>query len=181
MADKNQEISPKKREKLKRQRWLAYGRNPAIRQFDANACWAACLEWWSKACGGGRPTLPQEEIASTYVKLWNKSEGKDYGAMSITNMATILREPQWRASVQCVERTQLSFEFLCKKLLSGPLFAAFYYQAGDASHVNVIVAPAVRQDKWREEFIGMEPWDGRYKVRSSSFFSGRGMMIAVPQ
>lgn len=45
---------------------MSYRTTPSIGQLHGNSCWAACLAWWLKAVGGGRPSWTQKEIIDIY-------------------------------------------------------------------------------------------------------------------
>lgn len=37
-----------------------------VGQFDINSCWAACMAWWLKAAGGGRPIMSQGALIAAF-------------------------------------------------------------------------------------------------------------------
>jgi hypothetical protein len=48
---------------------------PPVGQIDAMSCWAACLTWWLKAVGNGRPAWTQTHIIAEYTKFTDEEGG----------------------------------------------------------------------------------------------------------
>jgi hypothetical protein len=166
---------------LDRQRSLAHTVR-AVQQFDQYACWAAALEWWSRANGRGRPRLTQLDIMSKYSQYWEQDESKpDYGGMKPQNMLKVLADPIWKMTATPVSGSAFAYPFLCNKLVDGPAFVVYYDLAVKGAHANVIVAPAKPLAHSPEkQFIVMEPNRGRFVLKPARAFGNDNAILGCP-
>ncbi|GJD51223.1 hypothetical protein OPKNFCMD_3975 [Methylobacterium crusticola] len=52
-----------------------YRNIPPVGQWDGMSCWAACLEWWLKAVGDGRPKWSQKDLIVNFYGFTDDSGG----------------------------------------------------------------------------------------------------------
>lgn len=162
----------------------------SVKQMHNMACWAACLSYWARFCGGGRPRLDQSEIAAMYMDLTDDSPNS-MGGMSLQGIRSIMNDRatpnlmdpseadnyKWRGAIFEKNPTHFTYEWL--KRNTGPGRCMYLgYKIGNAAHINVVgyhqlnAAPYV----WV-----MEPWDGRFKLRDIEYYQGANrMFFGVP-
>ncbi|MEL6106119.1 MAG: peptidoglycan-binding protein [Planctomycetota bacterium] len=64
----------------------------AVKQIHSMACWAACLIYWARHCGGGRPMkLKQIDLNAMYSELTDDSPGS-MGGMSLKGIRSIMND-----------------------------------------------------------------------------------------
>lgn len=63
-----------------------YKSTPPVGQFDDMACWAACLEWWLRALGGGRPRWNQSDLFGRFENI-----AEDDGTLNVLNFMGAVR------------------------------------------------------------------------------------------
>jgi hypothetical protein len=168
---------------FKKQKLLAYT-IPGIKQFDATACWAACLEWWAAATRLRIPRTGQLEILADYSHFWNpNTASSNYGTIPKPQLKKILDEQRWKADTQLISAQRLSHNFLRNKLTSGPVIIGFYSAFYQSGHVNVLVAPSTNREGREEGFIAMEPRVGNFNLRTYGFFSSdpNPVLLAWPK
>lgn len=68
---------------------VTLGWHTAVKQHHDMACWAACLSYWGRHCGGGRPALQQGRIIPLYGHL-SSSAGPLTGGMPTGGLKSIL-------------------------------------------------------------------------------------------
>ncbi|MFT5522092.1 MAG: hypothetical protein ACI9HK_000029 [Pirellulaceae bacterium] len=157
------------------------GWNHAVKQHYDMACWAACLEFWGRYCGGGRPLKKQSRLLPLYSHL-TSSNGPLTGGMPTPALLSILSdnatptnvtEPsdetmKWKAFVwDPFDATRLTYDWL-KNNAGGPHQALYLgYTINGASHINVIG----HYDFEGASYVwAMEPWDGRFKLREIDYY-----------
>ncbi len=164
----------------------------AIHQHHDMACWAACLSYWGKHCGGGRPKVSQGRLAPLYDHLV-QTEGPLTGGMPTGGLRQILEDkatPQnvldpseltmkWKAQVfEMSDTSTLTYDWL-KRNASGFGNAIYFgYTIGGASHINVIGYYELEETPY---VWAMEPWVGRFKLRDIEYYqSSTRTIFAVP-
>jgi hypothetical protein len=168
------------------------GWHTAVKQHYDMACWAACLSFWGKYCGGGRPRLAQGRIIALYSHLVS-SAGALTGGMPTGGLKSILGDTatpenvidpsdltmKWKAFVwDPYDASRMTYDWL-KANVSAPHKAMFLgYTIGGASHINVIG----HYDLEGTSYVwAMEPWDGRFKLREIEYYqASTRSFFAVP-
>jgi hypothetical protein len=154
-------------DKFEKHRLLAW-KTPPVRQHTQHSCWAACIEWWTKALLGGRPQMSQDQIRRRYAGL-----AQNDGKMLPSHLVRILKEPQWMANVVLSE----GLRTIREKLELGPMIVGYtdvFYVAG---HANVLVAPSL---SYPDHFIVMEPATGVMTHKSyGKYTSSRRKLVAA--
>jgi hypothetical protein len=124
---------------------MSYRTTPSIGQLHGNSCWAACLAWWFKAVGGGRPSWTQREIIDVY---WRSVDSD--GAMKPEYMLTAWsRDQRLKMGTGVFKTPNPTLDRL--PIGPTPVCIAFKHMTGFA-HMNVI---------WPSEpgtVIAMEPY-----------------------
>jgi hypothetical protein len=160
---------------------VVLGWHTAVRQHHDMSCWAACLSFWARFCGGGRPRLAQGRISALYGHL-TSAAGPLTGGMPTGGLKSILQdtatpentiEPsdsmlRWNAFVwDPYDASRMSYEWL-KNNFSEPQKALFLgYTINGSSHINVIG----HYDLEGTSYVwAMEPWDGRFKLREIEYY-----------
>jgi hypothetical protein len=139
-------------DKYEKHRLLAW-QVPPIRQSTRDTCWAACIAWWGKATGGGRPQMTQDEIYVKYAHLADENN-----RMSRANLAQILNEPIWKARTEVITGLRdLGKNYFLQKLESGPMIIGYRDALYGEGHVNVAIAPSISNPN---DVMVMEPWTG---------------------
>ncbi|MDZ4782781.1 MAG: peptidoglycan-binding domain-containing protein [Planctomycetia bacterium] len=157
------------------------GFSQAVRQDFEMGCWAACLSFWGRLCGGGRPQLSSGKVFALYSHL-TSMEGPLTGGMPTGALAAIMRdeatpenvcEPgdlthKWNGMVfESYAPATLTYDWL-KHNASGPRKAIYFgYHIGGASHINVIGHYEINGSEY---VWAMEPWDGRFKMREIEYY-----------
>ncbi|HTN76076.1 MAG TPA: peptidoglycan-binding domain-containing protein, partial [Pirellulaceae bacterium] len=152
------------------------GFNSAVKQHHNMSCWAACLSYWGKHCGGGRPRLAQGQITALYGHLASAG-GQLTGGMPTGKLKSILKDAaiaenteslggaklNWNTFVwDPYTASNLTYDWL-KQNASGPNKAIYFgYTIGGASHINIIGHYDLEETSY---VWAMEPWDGRFKLR----------------
>ncbi|HEX8367802.1 MAG TPA: papain-like cysteine protease family protein [Pyrinomonadaceae bacterium] len=104
----------------------------AVGQYDGNACWAACLEWWLTATRLGN--IYQEEVFEEYPLLRNSN-----GTIQREGLITLINDPRWYMSYEpFYVASQLTKSKLKRHLAAGPVYIGFFDQKLGNYHVNVI-------------------------------------------
>ncbi|HBZ57343.1 MAG TPA: hypothetical protein DEO88_18225 [Syntrophobacteraceae bacterium] len=139
-------------DKYEKYRLLAY-QVPPIRQSTPTTCWAACIAWWAKATGGGRPQMTQEQAYFKYAHLSDEDN-----RMSRANLAQILNDPIWKATAELITGPRdLGKNYFLRRLESGPMIIGYRDALYGDGHVNVGIAPSISHP---DDMIVMEPWTG---------------------
>jgi hypothetical protein len=172
---------------------MVLGWHTAVKQHHDMACWAACLSFWAKFCGGGRPNRTQSRLSAMYGHL-TSSAGPLTGGMPTGGLKSILLDAatpenvidpsdltlQWKGFVwDPYDASSMTYEWL-KNNVSGPHSALFLgYTIGGASHINVIG----HYDLEGTSYVwAMEPWDGRFKLREIEYYqASTRSFFAVPK
>jgi hypothetical protein len=158
-----------------------WGFSQAVRQDHDMGCWAACLSYWGRFCGGGRPLLSSGKIAALYGHLTSMA-GPLTGGMTTGGLASIMRdeatpenvcEPgdltlKWNGMViESYNPANLTYDWL-KRNAGKPRQALYFgYHIGGSSHINVIG----HYDLEGTSYVwAMEPWDGRFKLRDIEYY-----------
>lgn len=133
---------------------LPYVSIPPIGQNDKFSCWAACLAWWLKAVGGGRPSWTQNRIIAEYDKHTDGDGG--FPPARIRDV--------WLADqrLKMMVGTFNSRDFWDKPLPIGkrPELIAFVHpEAG--THMNVVFNPMGRTVMAMEPYFPYPGSDGR--------------------
>lgn len=166
--------------------------NPhAVKQMHSMACWAACLSYWARACGGGRPNLKQSEINAMYMDLTDDSAGS-MGGMPTSGIRSIMNDRatpnlmdpsdaenyKWRGSI--FDKTPRHFTYDWLKRNTGPNRVMYLgYKIGNAAHINVVSYMELQGAPY--VFV-MEPWDGRFKLRDIDYYQeSNKMFFGVPR
>lgn len=168
------------------------GWHSAVKQHYDMACWAACLSFWAKYCGGGRPIRSQARLIPMYSHL-TSSDGALTGGMPTGGLRSILTdhatpgnvldpsdlELKWKALfIHPFDINRLTYDWL-KANAGSPNKAIFLgYSINGAAHINVIG----HYDFEGSSYVwAMEPWDGRFKLREIDYYrSADRSFFAVP-
>ncbi len=157
------------------------GFHRAEKQGHDMACWAACLSFWGRFCGGGRPNVPQGQLLAAYADLvqatGDRTGGMPNDGLRAIAAGTAVTLPidvsgvppvyRWKGLLQLpASPSSLTYDWL--KANTGATRAIYYgYSIGGAAHINVI---------GHYDFEGtslvwaMEPWDGRFKLREIDYY-----------
>jgi len=151
----------------------------AVRQSHDMACWAACLSFWGRYCGGGRPRLSQEDVLEQYGDLAHSS-GVRMGGISTGNYQSILnsspsskRHPAtkdhiWNGFVRNpYDASNLTYDWLANNTSAVGRAVLLGYTINGAAHINVI--GYYDFDDTPYVWV-MEPWDGRFKLRNIEYY-----------
>jgi hypothetical protein len=158
-----------------------FGPYTAVKQAHDMACWAACLSFWARYCGDGRPLLSQGRINALYGH-YAQEEGPKTGGISTSGYERILQDratPQnvsdesdkhlrWNGLVQNPFHVEGLTNDWLKRNTSQPHKALLFgYTINGASHVNVIG----HYDLEGTPYVWvMEPWVGRFRLRDVEFY-----------
>jgi len=110
-----------------------------IQQFDPTACWAASLEWWAGAVGGGRGVVTQMNLLNLYLSYWDSSNpdtNPNYGTVSRGNLIAIIQDPRWRMDCFTVQPNDFDCYYINRKMKYGPCLLG-YMRPGIGKHVVV--------------------------------------------
>lgn len=162
------------------------GWHRAIKQVHPMACWAACLSFWGRYCGGGRPRLDQSDIISMYADSVAGS-GEQSGGIRLSALREIMQDntaplfvedghsyPSWRGSLQSSFAPSSFTKSWLKANAGGPYQALLLgYKINGAAHINVVG----HYDFDGETYVWvMEPWVGRFKLREVTYYQGAQRM-----
>jgi hypothetical protein len=132
----------------------SYATIPPVGQIDGMSCWAACLTWWLKAVGGGRPSWNQLKVISEYDKHTESD-----GGFAPTRILEV-----WPADtrLKISGGTFKSQHYWGRGLPIGetPVIIAFRHpQAG--THMNVVFDQKGRTVKAMEPYFPFPGQDGK--------------------
>ena len=169
------------------------GWNNAVKQHHDMSCWAACLSYWAKHCGRGRPRLEQARITALYGSLSNSADGPLQGGMPTGGLKSILLDMaqvedvsdpseeklRWKGFVwDPFITSKLTYEWLKNNVGSGNDCLYIGYTIGGKSHINVIGYYELEETPY---VWVMEPWDGRFKLRKIEYYqSSTRSFFAIP-
>lgn len=150
-----------------------YSKLKAEGQFDKFACWAACLSWWLRALGDGKPALSQAQLISEFNNLCD-----DNGA---------LPPSKFKHNVCTDARFKISMNFFSVSwyrqqglpILDLPVIVVYNYPDVGGTHMNVIFdkqwSPGnIYTYNCMEPYFPMDAKDGKrsgtYVRRATSHF-----------
>lgn len=156
----------------------------AVRQAHDMACWAACLSFWGKYVGGGRPRKKQGEIIAHYGSLTNNDTGPKMGGAGTKALATIFTKQDdqgwvWGGMVfKPFNASVLSTDWLNANLgFHGALYIGT--TRNGKQHINVIGPYGA--DEFADACWAMEPWDGSFRLRGLDYYrQSTDTLIAIP-
>ncbi len=157
------------------------GWHSAVRQMHDMACWAACLSFWAKYCGGGRPRITQGRIHAMYGHLV-ENDGAKMGGISTSGYDQILSDRatpenimdpselnyRWKGFVRNpFDISSLTYDWLRNNTSDANRALLLGYTINGASHINVI---GYYDFDGTPYVWAMEPWDGRFKLREIDYY-----------
>jgi hypothetical protein len=156
-----------------------YRKIDAVGQYDENACWAACMEWWLKATNLG--SVVQDDLFTDYLLLRG-----DGGSISREGLVQLMDDPRWYMERDgFYHATSLTKAKLKEYLKKGPVYFGYYDKQILSNHVNVIYGVSGNQ------VYAMEPhfkqnsdgsYQGRHVMRSLSYYNFTGeVFIGTPK
>ena len=165
----------------------------AIRQTHDMACWAACLSFWAKVLGGGRPQLDQSRLIALCGHLVHTSTGPKIGGMPTQGLAKILtpgfispeansdadKNMQWKATMRdTFPASNLTVSWLKNNTrYRTPIMIG--YTINGMSHVNVIGYYEMDED---DPYVWvMEPWVGSFFLRRVEYYQSSTRTFIVQQ
>ena len=149
--------------------------NP-VKQHHRNGCWAACLEWWSKAVLGNNSVRQDRLRQESSIRSKYKSDSVSgtnygtshsmYGTLETSELLWLLQQARWGMQVQ--QFNGFTSADLTAKLASGPVMIGFFDLSGNTWHVNVICG----YDSTMDMVVAMEPRTGEFLDKGFSDFTG---------
>lgn len=149
-----------------------------VQQFDPTACWAASLEWFARAAGGGRQQRTQNDLIRDYVAYWDTRDpdtNPDYGTVSRANLITILSDPPWRMDVSTMPGADFSCRVANQKMRHGPIVMGYYDSVVGGNHVVVAYGAS------ETHVAVMDPNGGAFHGRLVSYFQSAEVIIGSPR
>lgn len=132
---------------------------PPVQQFDASACWAASLEWWTIAMG--RTRVRQDELIRDFDHLWTAADGADYGTVTFQSLQVIIGHARWNMSRVTRQGRSTSLADIQGYVGRGPSIVG-YHQPGLGNHVVVAFAVLTGPDR----VVVMDPNGARFRELS---------------
>ena len=121
-----------------------YAHTPAVNQTADNACWAACLVWFCRAYGHGRPQdIDQATIMAEFTDWDDGSDvanSDETGSMEPEDLLNVWADDRWGLHATDVYGgAQLTAEFLGNLLKKGPVILGFrrFYASPSVNHLVV--------------------------------------------
>jgi len=147
-----------------------YWRFTPVKQEDETECWAASLDWWSKATPS-RTHADKKQLLVDYVRLWdsrmtlpNGDDNPDYGTMSPENMKRVMDDARWNMQTEVIAGPQFTMEFINARLEKGPLMIGFR-RVGLGGHAVCIYGATP------SHYAAMDPDGGRFIGRLATYYT----------
>lgn len=119
-----------------------YGDYNSVGQFDANACWAACLEWWLTVLPD-RPSISQLDLIGKASGMWNRD-----GTINPNKLELFVKKNGFKMHTARVQPKDLKDYMGFWPLMIG------FKASGGFGHMNVLY-----NYDWQFEMVDvMEPW-----------------------
>jgi len=110
-----------------------YTQTKAIGQFDKNSCWAACLSWWLKAVGDGRPALSQLNLIAEFDKYCDPDTG---GLSPKAFKDVVSKDARFKMSMSYF--TASKFVGAGLPIGDTPIIVIYNYPTIGGTHMNVV-------------------------------------------
>lgn len=148
-----------------------------VQQFDPTACWAASLEWWARAVGGGRQVITQLNLLNMYLRYWDSSNpdtNPNYGTVSRGNLIAIIRDPRWRMDCYTVQPSNFSCYYINQKMRHGPCILG-YLKPGLGNHVVVSYGAS------NTHIAVMDPDGAKFAGRPLAHYTSAELIVGSPR
>jgi hypothetical protein len=131
-----------------------YRNIPPVGQFDRMACWAACLAWWLKAVGDGRPQWNQTQVIAQFTANCDD----DGGFPPVRFRDVVNRDGRLRMSAGFFPTSRMRDRI---PISDTPVIIGYNYPVVGGTHMNVIFGQADGQVWCMEPFHPYPGSDGQ--------------------
>lgn len=150
-----------------------------VGQYDENACWAACLEWWLRAANPGN--IVQDDVFEDYPLLRDTN-----GTIIREGLIQLIDDPRWYMKRDGFYHASHFKKSKLKKLLKdGPVYIGYYDQNMATCHVTVIHGIAGNLVHVMEPHFSPgsgDAYNGKHITRNFSYYNFTGeVFLGTPR